>query len=468
MRLSSTSKNPCGPLAGIRDRDRRPCEGSSQASATQPVASARTASQSYLIRAGSKWSPISEWLWDVLVRSVRAIYLPDIDCAKPRRGSAFLPDGCAMISHSGGQRARLIFKLRVAGRSTPMTGIERSNLSYRAILILLVLLGTPIAARSDTLEESAQELARKIEAALPARDDVTVEVRNLSSLMPEELARVEQALKVELQSRGVRAPLNGAATVSVLVTLSENLRSFVWTAEIRQGDASRVVLMAVPRSLENRAASHAMPTTLRSERFWEGPEHLLDAGIVPDSRGGAWRVLLLPDGVVIQETGNGVFSKVEIPSAQTSTRDPKGSLALLGDAVVAKLEPQVCTVMLETRTLAECHSALVPPSARDPLDLGPSASLLPEKESRAVLVRNQCGQNQQFLVTGGGDDTQPDSVQLYESQGLRSFPVSDPLNFAGAVVALHAYGPDPTATGIVRNLETGNYEAYRLSISCGQ
>jgi hypothetical protein len=43
--LSSTGQNPCGPLAGNRDRDRRPCEGFSGASATRPVASARTASR---------------------------------------------------------------------------------------------------------------------------------------------------------------------------------------------------------------------------------------------------------------------------------------------------------------------------------------------------------------------------------------------------------------------------------------
>jgi hypothetical protein len=372
-----------------------------------------------------------------------------------------------MISRSVGKRVRFIFLPRMTKRSTPMTGIDRSHLSYRTILILFVLLGAPMTTRSATLEDSAKELARKIAAALPAHDDVVVDVRNISSLVPGELARVEQALKVELQSRGVRAPVSNGATVSVLVTLSENLRSFVWTAEIRQGDASRVVLMIVQRSLENRAASHAMPMTLRGEKFWEGPEHLLDAGIIPDSRGGTL-VLLLPDGVVIQETGSGILSKVEIPSAQTSTRDPKGGLALLGDAVVARLEPQVCTVMLGTRTLAECHSAFAPSSARDPVDLGPLASSLPEKGSRAVLVRNQCGQNQQFLVTGAGDDTQPDFVQLFESQGLRSFPISDPLNFAGALVALHAYGTDAAATGIVRNFETGNYEAYRISISCGQ
>jgi hypothetical protein len=43
--LSPTGQNPCGPLAGNRDRDRRPCEGFPHVSATRPVASARSASR---------------------------------------------------------------------------------------------------------------------------------------------------------------------------------------------------------------------------------------------------------------------------------------------------------------------------------------------------------------------------------------------------------------------------------------
>jgi hypothetical protein len=353
----------------------------------------------------------------------------------------------------------------MTGRSTPMTGIERSNLSYRAILMLFVLLGTPMAARSATLDDSAKELAGKIAAALPEAKTVALDVRNISSLTLDEVARVTQTLKTELQDRSIHAPADGAAAVSVAVTLSENLRNSVWTAEIGQGNVSRVVLVIVPRSSEQRGVSHVMPIVLRDEKFWEGSERILDAGIIPDLKGGAWRVLLLPDGVMIQEVGGGVASKVEIPSAQRSTRDPTGSLALLGNAVVARLEPQVCTVILDTRTIAECHSAFAPASARDPVDLAPLDTSVPQ--SRILLVRNRCGQNQQFLVTGAGDDTQEDSIQLYETQGSRSFPVSNPLNFAGAVVALHAHEADSIATGIVRNLETGNYEAYRLFISCG-
>jgi hypothetical protein len=40
------------------------------------------------------------------------------------------------------------------------------------------------------------------------------------------------------------------------------------------------------------------------------------------------------------------------------------------------------------------------------------------------------------------------------------------LDLPGPIVALHTAPDAPRA--IVRNLTTGNYEAYRLAISCGE
>ena len=168
--------------------------------------------------------------------------MPDTDCTRPPWLQALPSDGCAMILSSRGHRAELLFVLRVAWRSTPIMGIDRSRLSLHTILFLFAMLGTPLAARSTTLEDSAKELARKIATELPAREDVSCEIRNSSSLQPDEVFRIEQSFKGELRDRCVRPSVNGGATVNVVVTLSEDIRDYVWTGEIRRGDASQVVL----------------------------------------------------------------------------------------------------------------------------------------------------------------------------------------------------------------------------------
>src|SRR5271169_302693 len=149
--------------------------------------------------------------------------MPDTHCATRRWRPAMPPNGCAIISRSPGHRAQFSFVFREARRSTPMIVTDRSTLPLRAILFLFLLIGIPRFVRSSTLEDSAKELAEKIAAVLPAGENISCEIRNLSSLKPGEAARIEQALKAELQERGIRLTSSGAA-ITVVVTLSENFR----------------------------------------------------------------------------------------------------------------------------------------------------------------------------------------------------------------------------------------------------
>jgi hypothetical protein len=377
-----------------------------------------------------------------------------------------------MISRRLGRRAEFFFASREARRSTPMIDADRSTLSFRAILFLLVSLGLPNLVRPATLEEAAKELAQKIAAALPAQENVSCEIRNISSLKPEETARIEQALKAELQERGVRLTSTGAET-AVVVTLSENFTNLVWTGEIHKGDALHVVLIDVRRSPENRAVPNAMPVTIRSEKFWEGPERILDAGEVSDGVGKSWLVLLLPGGLMIKDKQTGSMSTLEIASTQSASRDPMGKVDFgeIGNVIGFSLPPRVCTVNLETRSFTECLPADgpndKPAPGRYPLMIdGSPAGLPPPGKGMELVVPPVCGAASEFLASGARDYTQTDSLQLFQTESGGPVAVSAELDFPGPIVALHA--ALIASRAIVRNLTTGNYEAYRLSFSCGQ
>ena len=377
-----------------------------------------------------------------------------------------------MISCSPGRRAGFSFFFREAGRSTLMMAADRSILTCRAILFLFVVIGIPSVVRSSTLEDSAKELARKIAAALPARENVYCEIRNISSLQLVDVARIEQAFKSELQERGFHITSSGA-TITVAVTLSENFKNFVWSGEIRQGDASQVYLMPVKRSSGNRAVSTAMPVTIHSEKFWEGPERILDAGEISNGVGKSWLVLLLPDGLRVQDKQTGPVSTIEITSAQSSTRDPWGNLSIesIGSAIGFFLAPRVCTLNLETLELDGCNATEVPaggpPVSRIPVmfDVAPAGPPPPGKGT-VIEMKAVCGGANQFLATGPRDYTQTDSLQVFQRESTGAVAASTELDFAGPITALHARSDTPRV--IVRNLATGNYEAYRLSFSCGQ
>jgi hypothetical protein len=376
-----------------------------------------------------------------------------------------------MISRSPGYRAEYLFAFREARRSTPMMAADRSTRSCRAILFLLFLMAWPSNSGSATLEDSARELARKIAATLPVRETVSCEVRNLSTLQPGEAARIEQALTAELEQQGILLKANGGA-IAVLVTLSENFQGLVWTGEIRQSDSSHVLLMAVARSSENRAFPGAMPVAIRQEKFWEGAEQILDAAEISDGVSKSWLVLLLRDGLRIQDEQTGVVSALDIASNQSVSRDPWGNLGdgPPGNTVAFFLAPRVCTVNLETRRLESClpgNESSAPLSSRYPVlfDVAPPGPPPPGKGT-VIAMKPICGGAGQFLATGARDYTQTDSVQVFRAQPGGAVASSAELDFPGPITALHGVPETPRA--IVRNLSTGNYEAYRLSFSCGQ
>ena len=472
--LSSIGQNPCGLLAGNRDRDRRPCEGIPNASATRPVASAQTASR-HSRGAVARWTGSSSTGPRVFAprgnENPRA-QVCATNCAIRHGRLARPPNGCAIISCRLGHRAAFCFLFSEAEPSKPMMAADRTTLLLRVILVLFILGGLPSAASSLTLEDSAKELARKISAALPAEKSLSCEIHNISSLKPEETARVEQALKTELQEQGIRLTTSGAAT-SVMVTLSENFESLVWTGEIRQGDVSQVVLMVVERSLENRAFSTGMPVTINSEKFWEGPERILDAGEISEGDGKSWLVLLLPDGVQIQDRQTGSSSSLEISSNQSAARDPWGNLNFdpIGHTITFFLAPRVCTVNLESPNLDGClsgeGSSEVPlaGNSRVIFDIAPAGPPPPGKGTE-IEIKSVCGNADQFLATGARDYTQTDSLQLFQMESIGAVAVSSESDFPGPITALHAVSVTPRA--IVRNLTTRNYEAYDLSFSCAQ
>jgi hypothetical protein len=94
--------------------------------------------------------------------------------------------------------------------------------------------------------------------------------------------------------------------------------------------------------------------------------------------------------------------------------------------------------------------------------------------SEIASIHSGCGHGWQLLVTGKGDWTHADTIQAVEIHERQAQPVSSPIELAGAVIALHSPGArivdeasaNAGAIAIARNLQTGRYEAYRLSISC--
>jgi hypothetical protein len=87
--------------------------------------------------------------------------------------------------------------------------------------------------------------------------------------------------------------------------------------------------------------------------------------------------------------------------------------------------------------------------------------------SDSAAVRTSCGAGSQVLATTTGDQSQ-DSIRAYEFPDRDPVAVSAAVEFPGPVSALWTEAKGDGAVAIARNRETGSYEAFRLSLACGQ
>ncbi len=91
--------------------------------------------------------------------------------------------------------------------------------------------------------------------------------------------------------------------------------------------------------------------------------------------------------------------------------------------------------------------------------------------SDLAVVHSTCGTGTQLLVSEGENlgrgDSERDGLRAFEIPDRDPVAVSAALEFDGRIVALWPESSGNGAAAIVKRKDTGWYEAYRVSISCG-
>jgi hypothetical protein len=86
--------------------------------------------------------------------------------------------------------------------------------------------------------------------------------------------------------------------------------------------------------------------------------------------------------------------------------------------------------------------------------------------SDIVSLNSACNHSWQVLVTGAGDWTDPDRIQLYQIADRQANAVGEPLQFPGPVLSLWPSADFQSARVVFHNLQTGMYEASIVSVGC--
>jgi hypothetical protein len=400
------------------------------------------------------------------------------------------------------------------------------RMGWLASFILVTGVFPPFLSAS-VLGEAARQLAHKI-ASATGPGTIAFDITNRSSLDDKSVREVRSALEAQLRTEGVRTATADESMGSVLVTLSESIREYVWAAEIVIGSDERgVVLVSAPRTQAGGAPSSAMPMVLRKNFLFTQEQRILDAALVEMSGGPRLLVLDAAQVAVYRQQGGRWEheASLAITHSRIFPRDLRGRLLLRRDHLFdVHLPGTVCRYGANPPLTLACNDSDDPwPLTADDggvrafsaparnfftgalspgigkVSNGPSfysAAALPRSGytlwvlsgvdgsihmldgmtdqviqgvkwgSQLAAIRSSCGTGAQLLVSEAGDPEQ-DSVRAFEIPDRDPVVASSPVEFDGPVVALWAEGSGNGAIAIVKRRDTGWYEAYRISVSCG-
>jgi hypothetical protein len=390
---------------------------------------------------------------------------------------------------------------------------------WAAAFPALLLLVAHCAFAADDLKGAARELARRTAAFAGAGQPVSVAWRNLSSLGSAELADARDAFEPAFKSAGGILG-DAASVVEAGITISENASQYLLAEDVRKGDERQVWFAAWNRA----APGHVLApgAGLEKKLVWEQDERILDAAFPAD------RMLLLTSSNLVwfsRQEGQWTRSmSVAIPAPKAWPRDLRGRLRIVGSNYLAYLPGMACGGAWQPPVSLECKASgdpwVLESGSRDLLlasfaagrnyfdgrvatqtglrktvepfysaasvdERGKALWLLAMVDGRVRLFDEsfepagdinawgsdivgtdaRCAGGSQVLATRPGG-AEPDAVQAFAIVNRAAVPLGAPAEFPGPVTALWVSG-QASALAVSKNITTGKYAAYLLTLVCG-
>jgi hypothetical protein len=392
---------------------------------------------------------------------------------------------------------------------------------WPAVLAAFLFILPRYARSADDPAGAARELARRT-AALAGRGAlVSVAWRNMASLDSAAAGQARAAFETSLEEAGVRVS-EIAPSVEVEITLSENQSQYLMVEESRQGGERQVWIASW-----NRGAPPGAPVqdvALEKKLVWEQDQAILDVAFPA-----AGLLVLSPASVTLYAQANGKWEaskSVALMPAKPWPRDPRGHLRTNGKGFLAFLPGMVCSGSTEPALQMECRAAdepwvlesgsralllanfaaarnyfdgrvttqsgvrkTVPPffSAASVEDRGRTWWVLAQVDGRSQIFDDawqpaalaaqwgsdlagtdaRCGGASQVLAARPADRGEPDALQAFALGNQAAAATTGALDFTGPVTALWPSG-GTSVLAVARDLRTGRYAAYLVTVVCGR
>ena len=335
-------------------------------------------------------------------------------------------------------------------------------------LVLLVFLAAlPSCARADSLEDAAQNLARKIcTAPRPQSVKINWQVSpelsgalsdSLRKMFISQLSECGMATDNNAESPLLNIAIRGTASKLLLVA---NL--------VDPGGSRQIRITEIRRDTLSVANSSSETPRLQTKLLWK-QESPLESAMEWYSPSTQEHFLFLvgQTSIVRLRSTNEVWTQID--SAELPKADRPSRLGVERSTFMyGKPEPEAKLELLISRAGAPIYRKLCEFAPASSLSLTCDDSYLGGKQLRMF---SECGNIPRFLWADSGDYAQRDRIicgrgEVADAEVPADEAASHSLEMPGPVLDISVTVDSKAAIAVVRNLSTGNYEVYRITLAC--
>jgi hypothetical protein len=335
----------------------------------------------------------------------------------------------------------------------------------RALFVVfsLFLLGLFFAAplsRASSLEDAPHELAMKVCAA-GRKQAVSVHWQESGDSAGYWSETRKKAFLEQISACGIE-PTEGSDAPALRISVQVTPSSLLLIAESTDGTEGRQIRMIeVPRELPFRSGDAASGPHLAGELLWQQEQPIDSALEWQDPASQELFLFLLGDGVLVrmnfQSGAWKTLDSTELPAVRRHSRlgDARFAYAFTGRLFDLAIDGKICSFKPN----------------------GPISFSCAEENPRAkrLLLSSPCEPLPRYVTTGSGDYAQPDQILLGSPalDATAATPAVTPkeadsraFQVPGPVLGISLAENASAAFAVVKNLATGNYEVYRITVDC--
>jgi hypothetical protein len=331
-----------------------------------------------------------------------------------------------------------------------------SQFRFWFALFLAIYAMVPLAFSTDSnsFEEAVRQLADHVAAIPGLRGPVRLEMQPNAKSTAAEDTVVLETLRRELDKRRLSVTQDASALL-LRVAAVQTPTQLVMTVSARIANTQEVRIVAVPRATLLAASLPVAPIRVDRQMIYESPERILDASSLWNGAEGGLAILTYRDADLTAariDPAGALKQSVSLAAANLrASRDPHAELAPNGGNAEVLLPGKICEFSWTAASEPKCHA---------------TKPAVQEWRS-ATLLTSPCDGSAWKLVADEGDWTAAELLQIVPEDSTRKGSAVVLSEFPGPILSMNGEQNPNSALVVTRNLRTGNYEVYKVTLACG-